>query len=111
MILFLQLRGQLRHQLKTNPHGDDDDGVEEEPPKKKGKTKIIYGKYHTSHYFPDFDITGVDQGKWYGAKKAKPEAAAAIVATNAELEFEKREAVYEANRPALTAEFKYENLR
>jgi hypothetical protein len=43
MILFLQLRGQLRHELKTNPHGEDEDGVEE-PPKKRGKTKIIYGK-------------------------------------------------------------------
>ena len=53
----------------------------------------------------------MDQDKWHRAKKAKPEAAAAIVGTNAEMEFEKREAVYEANRPALTAEFKYETLR
>lgn len=52
----------------------------------------------------------MDQDKWHRAKKAKPEAAAAIVATNSELDFEQREAVYEANRPALTAEFKYENL-
>ena len=42
MISSLQVRGQLRYELKTNPHGGDEDEVEE-PPKKKGKTKIIYG--------------------------------------------------------------------
>jgi hypothetical protein len=79
--------------------------------RRKEEPKISMVIYHSRCYYPDFDIAGVDQDKWHRAKKAQPEAAAAIAATNAEMEFEKREAVYEANRSALTAEFKYEYIR
>jgi hypothetical protein len=50
---------------------------------------------------------GLDSQKWHKAKKAKPEAAAKLRATNTETEFEKRESVFEEHRDELTAEFKY----
>ena len=49
----------------------------------------------------------MDSDKWHKAKKAKPEAAARIRATNLETEYEEREAVYEEHRDELTGEFKY----
>ena len=52
-----------------------------------------------------FDL-GIDSSKWNRAKKAKPEAAAALSATNAEVDFGKRESVFEEYREELTAEFK-----
>ena len=52
-------------------------------------------------------ILGIDSNKWNLAKKAKPEAAAAISSTNSEGDFDLREAVFEANRDAMTAAFKY----
>ena len=45
--------------------------------------------------------------KWKRAKKAKPEAAAKLRATNDEAAFEDREKVFEDHRNELTAEFKY----
>ena len=50
---------------------------------------------------------GLDNEKWQRAKKAKPEAAARLRATNDETAFEEREKVFEAHRNELTAEFKY----
>ena len=49
---------------------------------------------------------GIDSFKWNSAKKAKPAAAAALSATNAEVDFGKRESVFEEYREELTAEFK-----
>eukprot|EP00092_Neocalanus_flemingeri_P087963 GFUD01111089.1.p1 GENE.GFUD01111089.1~~GFUD01111089.1.p1 ORF type:complete len:578 (+),score=143.83 GFUD01111089.1:34-1767(+) len=83
-----RMRGQLRQSQKLS--GNEEDG-EEQPPTKKGKTKIPYG---------------LDGSKWSRAKKAKPEAAVALSSTNAETEFEKREAVFEEHRDELTGEFK-----
>ena len=52
-------------------------------------------------------VSGVDSDRWHKAKKAKPEAATRLKATNTMTEFEEREAVFEEHRDALTAEFKY----
>ena len=54
----------------------------------------------------DWSSLGVDSSKWYKAKKAKPEAAAALSAANTVQSFEDREAVYEVHRDELTAEFR-----
>ena len=44
--------------------------------------------------------------KWNKARKAKPEAVTALNAANNMNEFARREAVYEAHRDEITAEFK-----
>lgn len=57
-------------------------------------------------YKADFLITGVNMDKWNRAKKAKPEAVTALNAASSIDEFVRREAVYEAHRDEITAEFK-----
>lgn len=49
----------------------------------------------------------MDSARWHKAKKAKPDAAAKLKATNSMTEFEERESVFEEHRDELTAEFKY----
>ena len=51
-------------------------------------------------------FAGIDNSKSNNAKKATPDAAAALSATNTETQYDKREAVYDANRDALTSAFK-----
>ena len=52
-------------------------------------------------------VLGLDCNKWHTAKRAKPDAVAAISAVNTEPDFNKREAVYAKYRMEIIAEFKY----
>ena len=86
----------------------EEDNGEEEPTKKKGcKQKLVYGKFKI---FTDTNYSftaGVDNDKWNVKKKVKPTVAALIAKTNEQVEFLKREEVYEANRPELTVVFRF----
>ena len=57
-------------------------------------------------YKKKFCDAGVDQEKWNRAKKPKPEAVTALNTANSLNDFAQREAIYDAHRDELTAEFK-----
>ena len=86
----------------------EEDNGEEEPVKKKGcKQKLVYGKFLIVLYMFCTFIPGVDNDKWNVKKKVKPAVASLIAKTNEQVEFLKREEVYEANRPELTVVFRF----
>ena len=100
---MFQLRQQLKSELGKEASGEMGD----EPPAKKGKSKLIYGKtLNDLNIESSLDKSGIDNDKWHKAKKARPEATAAISAVNAELDFTRREEVYKNHREEITAEFR-----
>jgi hypothetical protein len=86
---------------------DEDDDGEDPPAKKARKQKEVYG---TVSDVLKNELTSKNAGviaeRWHTKKKSRPEAKALIAKTNEELDFEKREKVYEDNREELTIEFK-----
>lgn len=94
-----QFRDRERKKSRENAPEDE----ENETPKKRGKKKDIYGIFPRPNFKPIFLIvfSGLNNKKYYSAK-GDEKANQDISNANSETDFEKREAVYAANRGALT---------